>query len=370
MADAVDVRIPITLLTGFLGSGKTTVLNNLLKPSFWERLLRAPPLTAVIMNEFGSIGLDHQLVDNTQGTMALLSGGCVCCEIQGSLVPTLKNLWMGRRDGKIPPYERIIIETTGIADPTPILETLLRSDWVAKRHYLDGVVTTVDAVFGSGQLDQHFKAVRQVAGADRLLLTKTDLADAATITQLESRLASLNPAAPVVQVQHGNVSPDHIFKLRAYHQSEPVKAKQWLAAENFRLVTGGSPLKTSGILNPSAPLHTGADGRIRSFSLQFEHALPWAGVAEALETLAEFCSQRLLRMKAIVNVQEYPGRPVVLHAVQHLFYPSIELPAWPDDDHRSRFVFITADLDEAFVSQLLTSFTQTVTTSPRDTFGA
>lgn len=370
MADAVDVRIPITLLTGFLGSGKTTVLNNLLKPSFWERLLRAPPLTAVIMNEFGSIGLDHQLVDNTQGTMALLSGGCVCCEIQGSLVPTLKNLWMGRRDGKIPPYERIIIETTGIADPTPILETLLRSDWVAKRHYLDGVVTTVDAVFGSGQLDQHFEAVRQVAGADRLLLTKTDLADAATIAQLESRLASLNPAAPVVQVQHGNVSPDHIFKLRAYHQSEPVKAKQWLAAENFRLVTSGSPLKTSGILNPSAPLHTGADGRIRSFSLQFEHALPWAGVAEALETLAEFCSQRLLRMKAIVNVQEYPGRPVVLHAVQHLFYPSIELPAWPDDDHRSRFVFITADLDEAFVSQLLTSFTQTVTTSPRDTFGA
>ena len=156
MADAVDVRIPITLLTGFLGSGKTTVLNNLLKPSFWERLLRAPPLTAVIMNEFGSIGLDHQLVDNTHGTMALLSGGCVCCEIQGSLVPTLKNLWMGRRDGKIPPYERIIIETTGIADPTPILETLLRSDWVAKRHYLDGVVTTVDAVFGSGHLDQHF----------------------------------------------------------------------------------------------------------------------------------------------------------------------------------------------------------------------
>ncbi|QTR45485.1 GTP-binding protein [Thiothrix litoralis] len=351
MTDTVDARIPITLLTGFLGSGKTTVLNS---------LLRAPPLTAVIMNEFGSIGLDHQLVDNIQGTMALLSGGCVCCEIQGSLVPTLKNLWMGRRDGKIPPYERIIIETTGIADPTPIMETLLRSDWVAKRHYLDGVVTTVDAVFGNQQLDQHFEALRQVAGADRLLLTKTDLADVASIQQLESRLAQLNPSAAISHIQHGNVDPDSLFKLRAYHQSEPAKAKQWLAAEHFRLVSANLPLKQPSILNPSVPTHGGTDQRIRSFSLTFDEALPWAGVSEALDTLVEFCSARLLRMKAIVNVQEYPGRPIVLHAVQHLFYPSVELPAWPDDDQRSRFVFITSDLDEDFVSNLLTSFTQTV----------
>ncbi len=364
MTDPVETRLPITLLTGFLGSGKTTVLNNVLKPAFWERLLRAPPLTTVIMNEFGSSGLDHQLVGDTQAPMALLSGGCVCCEVQGSLVPTLKNLWMGRRDGKIPPYERIIIETTGLADPTPVMETLLRSDWVAKRHYLDGIVTTVDAVFGNQQLDQYFEAVRQVAGADRLLLTKTDLADAASIQQLESRLASLNPSAPIRHVQHGQVDPDDVFKLRAYHQSEPVKAKQWLAAESFRVVTAHYPLKQPSILNPALPVHSVTDGRIRSFSLQFEQALPWAGISEALDTLVEFCSSHLLRMKAIVNVQEYPGRPIVLHAVQHLFYPSVELPAWPDDDHRSRFVFITADLDEAFVSNLLTSFTQTVTTSP------
>ena len=151
-----------------------------------------------------------------------------------------------------------------------------------------------------------------------------------------------------------------MFGLRAYHQSEPVKAKQWLAADNFRLVTPVAPSRP-GIRNASLPAAPGIDGRIRSFSLTFDQPLPWQGVSDALETLAGFCSHRLLRMKAIVNVQEYPGRPVVLHAVQHLFYPSVELPRWPDDNQSSRFVFITADLDETFVSNLLSSFTQTVT---------
>lgn len=341
---SLHTPLPVTLLTGFLGSGKTTLLNNLLKPSFWERLLRVPPLTAVIINEFGSVGLDHQLVSNANGAMALLSGGCVCCEIQGSLVPTLKNLWMARQSGTVPPYERIIIETTGIADPTTVMETLLRVDWLAKRHYLDGVVTTVDAMFGAGQLDEHFEAVRQVAVADRLLLTKTDLATPSQIANIEQRLRTLNPTAPIKTVLNGITHPDDVFGLRAYHQAEAVASQRWLGLESLR------------ILPPATTPHThGSDGRIRSFSLSFDAPIAWQNLSDALESIAGLCNHRLLRMKGIINVQGNPY-PVVVHGVQHLFYPTVQLPAWPDTDRRSHFVFITADLDESFVNRILNEF--------------
>ena len=334
--------LPVTLLTGFLGSGKTTVLNH---------LLRHLPLTAVVMNEFGEIGLDHQLLEESRGPLALLSGGCVCCQIQGTLAPTLKNLFMARASGKLPPYERIIIETTGIADPAPILDTLLSERWLAARHKLDGVVTTVDAVFGAQQLEAHPEAARQVAVADRLLLTKTDLAIPEQIEALTARLTELNPAAPVHTVLGGVIDPAEVTHLGLFNpQDKHPDVLKWLAHQRYkpaaRSLLGGK-LQVE-------PLH---NAQIRAFSLSFKEPLEWHGVQSALEMLQAFRAHNLLRMKALVNVK---GRanPVVLHAVQHMLYPPAELPAWPDDDHRSRFVFITSDLDEAFVGKLLADFTQ------------
>lgn len=347
--------LPVTLLTGFLGSGKTTLLN---------RLLRHVPLTAVVMNEFGEIGLDHQLLEETRGPLALLSGGCVCCQVVGSLAPTLKNLAMGRADGKLPPFERVIIETTGIADPAPILDTLLNDRWIAARFLMDGVVTTVDAVLGGQQLDSYPEALRQVAVADRLVLTKTDLAREPDVEALRDRLAALNPAAAQIVAMQGEADFSALLNLGLFNPAEKhPDVSRWLAQERYKPVVGGGLLGTRA--RPAPPLH---DERIRSFGLRFERPLEWEGVSAALEMLSAFRAKQLLRMKAIVNVQGR-DRPVVLHAVQHVVYPPAELATWPDADRSSRFVFITDGLDEQFVRKLLEDFTHaaaagTLATSP------
>jgi len=336
--------LPVTLLTGFLGSGKTTVLNH---------LLRHLPLTAVVMNEFGEIGLDHQLLEESRGPLALLSGGCVCCQIQGTLAPTLKNLYMARSSGKLPPYERIIIETTGIADPAPILDTLLNERWLAARHKLDGVVTTVDAVFGAQQLEAHYEAARQVAVADRLLLSKTDLATPEQIDALQIRLAELNPGAPIYPVLNGEIEPAKVTHLGLFNpRDKHPDVVKWLAHQRYK-PAARSPLGGKGRVEPAA-MH---DARIQSFSLTFDEPLEWHAVLSALEMLQAFRPQNVLRMKALVNVIG-KSNPLVLHGVQHILYPPAELPEWPDADRRSRFVFITADLEAEFVAKLLADFTR------------
>ncbi len=345
MSDALKDAdpLPITLLTGFLGSGKTTVLNH---------LVRTLPRTAILMNEFGEVALDHQLLQKMDGPLALLSGGCVCCTISGSLSPTLKNLWMARQKGDIPAFERVIIETTGIADPAPVLDNLLHDNWIRARFRLDGVVTTVDALFGMGQLDEHFEAVKQVAVADKLLLTKTDLAPADTVAALRERLATLNPAADILTVTQGEIDPAAIQNLGLWNaDTRLLEVARWLKPQRYQPAQAGA---LGG--KPATALH---DARIQAFSVVLDAPLDRYGLQSALSMLTSFRAENLLRFKAMVNLAG-EAQPVVLHGVQHVLYPEVKLDAWPDDDHRSRFVFIVRDLDPAFVARLLADFSGAV----------
>jgi len=335
--------IPVTLLTGFLGSGKTTLLN---------QLIRQLPHTAVVMNEFGEVGLDHQLLEKTEGPLALLSGGCVCCTVQGALSPTLKNLFMSASNGSIPAFERVIVETTGVADPTPIIETLINDRWIAARFQLQNVVTTVDAVLGEPQLDSYQEAVKQVAVADRLLLTKTDLAKPQEIEELKVRVAALNPSAPVITVIKGAIDPAEIIQAGAYNPAgKTAEVQNWCNEARFKPVKQGSFVAAKPV---SGNIH---DDRIRSYSIFMDEPMEWDKLYGALKTLVSVRPKNILRVKGLINLRG-KTTPTVVHGVQHVLYPPVDLPAWPDEDHRSRLVVITYDLEPAVAEELLADFGQ------------
>jgi G3E family GTPase len=341
--------IPVTLLTGFLGSGKTTVLNHVLK----EPGMAA---TAVIVNEFGEIGLDHLLVERSSEDVVLLNSGCLCCTVRGDIVDTLTNLFVERVKGKIPNFKRVAIETTGLADPAPILHTLMTDPIVAARYMLDGVVTTVDAVNGAGTLDKQSEAVKQVAVADRLLLTKSDLADPAARQLIEVRLKALNPSAPIVPVALGTVDPALLFNIGFYDPvTKSADVRRWLRDEAFESGPGHEHVHEHH--HPDLNRH---DDRIRAFCIIRERPISWAALSAWLDALATMRGDDLLRLKAIVALSDRPDQPVVLHGVQHLFHPPVLLPEWPSEDHRTRMVFITRDLPREAIETTLVAFEDAV----------
>ena len=339
--------IPVTLLTGFLGSGKTTVLNHVLKQP-------GMAATAVIVNEFGEIALDHLLVERSSEDVVVLNSGCLCCTVRSDIVDTLTDLFVDRAKGKVPFFGRVAIETTGLADPAPVLHTLMTDPIVAARYMLDGVVTTVDAVNGAGTLDRQPEAVKQAAVADRLLLTKTDLAEPAARQAIEERLRALNPGAALVPVAHGAVDPALLFGLGFYDPAtKSIDVQRWLRDEAF----ANSHQHERDDSPPDVNRH---DERIRAFCITRERPLSWAALTAWLDALAAMRGNDLLRLKAIVALSDRPDEPVVLHGVQHLFHPPVLLPQWPSADRRTRMVFITRDLPREAIETTLAAFEEAV----------
>jgi G3E family GTPase len=332
--------IPLTVLTGFLGAGKTTLLN---------RLLRHPELrdTAVLINEFGEIGLDHLLVERLDGDTVLLNAGCLCCTVRGDLVRALRDLAMRIEQGHA--IRRVVVETTGLADPAPILQTLMSDPLVLYRYRLDGVVTLIDAATGMATLDSQPEAVKQAAVADRLVLTKTDLSTPEQVSALWARLRGLNPGAPLLNALHGEIAPAELLDCGLYDATRKhPDVTRWLDAEAYHAHDHGHH-------HHDVSRH---DARIHSFCLTFDEPLPWDGLATWLEVLTMTRGESVLRIKGILNLIGR-DKPIAIHGVQHLFHPPVQLAAWPEgDDRRSRIVFILRDLDRATVEKGLKAFAE------------
>lgn len=335
---------PVNLITGFLGSGKTTLL---------QRLLGHPALadTAVLINEFGEVGLDHHLLERIDDTMVLLQSGCLCCTIRGELSAAIKELHSRRERGTVPRFRRLVIESTGLADPFPILSTV-QADPVLRHHFRPGnVITTVDAVNGLAQLARQPESTKQVAVADRLVLTKTDLAETEAAARLAERLRRLNPSAPLWRSADEPLDAEALLSHDLFATAgRSEAARRWFAAE------------LEAHRHDAAPDRNRHDETIHAFALTFDGPLDWTMFGLWLTMLLNRHGERVLRVKGVLNVAGSPT-PVAIHGVQHLVHPPIHMAAWPDRERRSRLVFIVDGLDRGLIERSLGAFLRSTSRS-------
>jgi G3E family GTPase len=340
--------IPVAVLTGFLGAGKTSLLNSMLKDPL---LVDA----CVVINEFGDVGIDHLLVENSTENIIEMSSGCLCCTIRGDLVNTLTDLLARRDQGSIKAFNRIVIETTGLADPAPVLHVLMRDELLVARLSLQGVITVVDGFNGMATLDAHPEAVKQVAVADRIVLTKLDLLEGKEgedmLFAIIARMRKLNPSARLLTTHRGEATAPHLLNMGLYDPAtKSMDVGRWLADAQVDRAERGHH-------NHHHHDRSRHDAHIRSFTLRDERAISPQGLELFFALLTSYHGPNLLRMKAIIKVSDDPARPVVAHAVQHVFHPPARLEAWPDGVAETRMVFIVKDIEASAIRELFSAFT-------------
>ncbi len=351
-------KIPVTILTGFLGAGKSTLLNRILKDPAMKD-------AAVIINEFGDVGIDHLLVESSGDSIIELSDGCLCCTVRGELVDTLANLMDAVQTGRVKPVKRVVIETTGLADPAPVMQAIMGNPIIAQNFELDGVVTVVDAVNGLQTLDSHEEARKQAAVADRLIVSKQSIEG--DTDALMARLHGLNPRAAIMDADSDEAGSARIFVNGLYDPGTKIAdVRRWLHDEDEH---EGHHHHDHGHDHGHHHHHHHGhehqdphdvnrhDASIRSFSIIEEKAIDPMALEMFIDLLRSAHGEKLLRMKAIIATSDRPERPLVLHGVQSIFHPPVRLAAWPDpEDRRTRMVLITKDLPEAFVKDLFDAF--------------
>lgn len=365
--------IPVSIITGFLGAGKSTLLNRLLK----DRQLSD---CAVIINEFGDVGIDHMLVETSGDQMVELSDGCLCCTVRGELVDTLASFIDLMQTGKMKPISRVVIETTGLADPVPVLQSVIGNPVLAQNFHLDGVVTVIDALNGMRSLDNHEEARRQAAVADRLVISKTTMAEPAEVNALVARLMAINPNARIVDADGEEAGRAALLQAGYFDvTAKSPDVARWLADEDK---ARDHHHDDHGHHDHGHHHHDGHDhhahahdhghhahghhhhhddvnrhdASIRSFSIVHDQPIDRNAVAMFVDLLRSAHGEKLLRMKAIVMLSDDPARPLVLHAAQSTLHPPARLDAWPGEDRSTRLVLITKDLEEDFVRDLFDAF--------------